>query len=138
MTTAESQILILLEAWRLAGTMTADIKNTYQSLDPLSFNVVGDIKGTDKADELVVLGGLGADTVRDGGGGTDIEPAATAGNIPMLSHLDQGEANGEYFLIHHTPADTIDKIDPVEMAKCAAAVAVMAYVVADLPFRLGE
>ena len=44
----------------------------------------------------------------------------------------------EYFLIHHTPADTIDKIDPVEMAKCAAAVAVMAYVVADLPQRLGE
>jgi hypothetical protein len=25
----------------------------------------------------------------------------------------------KYFLIHHTPADTIDKIDPVEMAKCA-------------------
>jgi carboxypeptidase Q len=43
-----------------------------------------------------------------------------------------------YFLIHHTPADTIDKIDPVEMAKCAAAVAVMAYVVADMPQRLGE
>ena len=44
----------------------------------------------------------------------------------------------KYFLIHHTPADTVDKIDPVEMAKCAAAVAVMAYVVADLPQRLGE
>ena len=42
----------------------------------------------------------------------------------------------KYFLIHHTPADTIDKIDPVEMAKCAATVAVMAYVVADLPQRL--
>ena len=44
----------------------------------------------------------------------------------------------KYFLIHHTPADTIDKIDPVEMAKCAAAVAVMAYVVADLPQRLEQ
>jgi carboxypeptidase Q len=44
----------------------------------------------------------------------------------------------KYFLIHHTPADTIDKIDPVEMAKCAAAVAVMTYVIADLPQRLGE
>jgi len=44
----------------------------------------------------------------------------------------------KYFLIHHTPADTIDKIDPVEMAKCAAAVAVMAYVVADLPQGLGQ
>jgi carboxypeptidase Q len=39
----------------------------------------------------------------------------------------------KYFLIHHTAADTIDKIDPAEMARCAAAVAVIAYVVADLP-----
>ena len=44
----------------------------------------------------------------------------------------------KYFLIHHTAADTIDKIDPVEMAKCAAVVAVMAYVVADLPQRLAR
>jgi carboxypeptidase Q len=43
----------------------------------------------------------------------------------------------KYFLVHHTPADTIDKIDPTDMAKCAAAVAVMAYVIADLPQRLG-
>jgi carboxypeptidase Q len=42
----------------------------------------------------------------------------------------------KYFLIHHTQADTVDKIDPQEMARCAASVAVMAYVVADLPFRL--
>ena len=46
--------------------------------------------------------------------------------------------DSKYFLIHHTPADTIDKIDPVEMARCAAAVTVMTYVVADLPQRLGE
>ena len=29
-----------------------------------------------------------------------------------------------------------DKIDPVEMAKCAAAMAIMAYVIADMPERL--
>ena len=43
----------------------------------------------------------------------------------------------QYFTIHHTQADTVDKIDPVEMAKCAAAMTVMAYVLADLPERLG-
>jgi carboxypeptidase Q len=84
-----------------------------------------------------LLGGLGADTVRDGGGGTDIEPAATAGNIPMLSHLDKGEANGEYFLIHHTPADTIARITPKQVSDNAAAIAVMIYAIADLPTRLG-
>jgi carboxypeptidase Q len=57
------------------------------------------------------------------------------GHIPGLSLEVDG---AQYFLIHHTQADTLDKIDPVDMAKCAAAIAVMAYVVADLPQRLGQ
>jgi carboxypeptidase Q len=58
-----------------------------------------------------------------------------AGRIPGLSlEVDVSQ----YFLIHHTAADTVEKIDPVEMAKCAAAVTVMAYVAAELPWRLGE
>jgi len=36
-------------------TIEADIKNTYYP-DPLLFNVVGEIPGTDKADEIVMLG----------------------------------------------------------------------------------
>jgi carboxypeptidase Q len=46
--------------------------------------------------------------------------------------------DGNYFLIHHTPADTIDRIRPDEIARATAAIAVMAYVVADLPQRLGH
>ena len=64
-----------------------------------------------------------------------IGPSAQEGHIPTMS-LEVEDS--KYFLIHHTPADTIDKIDPVEMARCAAAVTVMTYVVADLPQRLGE
>ena len=41
-----------------------------------------------------------------------------------------------YFTIHHTPADTVDRIAPEEVSKAAAAIAVMAYVVAELPERL--
>jgi carboxypeptidase Q len=82
-----------------------------------------------------LLAGLGADQVSTGGGGADIGPSIQEGHIPGMSLDVDGT---KYFLIHHTQADTIDKIDPVEMAKCAAAVAVMAYVVADLPQRLGE
>jgi hypothetical protein len=37
-------------------TLEADIKNTYTPNPPM-FNVVGEIKGTDKADEIVMLGG---------------------------------------------------------------------------------
>jgi len=96
--------------------------------------------GSDPARETVkaiatLLTGIAADQVSPGGGGADIGPSMQEGHIPGMSLDVDGS---KYFLIHHTPADTIDKIDPVEMAKCAATVAVMAYVVADLPRRLGE
>jgi carboxypeptidase Q len=81
------------------------------------------------------LSGIAADGVTNGGGGADIGPSIQEGHIAGMSLEVDGS---KYFLIHHTQADTIDKIDPVEMAKCAAAVAVMSYVVADLPERLGE
>jgi carboxypeptidase Q len=44
--------------------------------------------------------------------------------------------DGNYFLIHHTPADTIDKIDPMDVSRNAAAIAVMTYVIAEMPERL--
>jgi|SRR6185436_7907661 carboxypeptidase Q len=94
--------------------------------------------GSDAARDTVkaiatLLSGIAADQVSAGGGGADIGPSVQEAHIPALSLDVDGS---KYFLIHHTPADTIDKIDPVEMAKCAATVAVMAYVVADLPQRL--
>jgi carboxypeptidase Q len=103
---------------------------------PLGFG----FSGSDAARETVrtiatLLTGIAADQVNPGGGGADIGPSMQEAHVPGMSLDVEGS---KYFLIHHTPADTIDKIDPVEMAKCAAAVAVMAYVVADMPQRLGE
>src|SRR6267142_3983443 len=103
---------------------------------PLGFGFTG----SDPARETVkaiatLLAGIAADQINAGGGGADIGPSVTEAHIPAMSLDVDGS---KYFLIHHTPADTIDKIYPVEMAKCAAAVAVMAYVVADLPQRLGQ
>ena len=73
-----------------------------------------------------------ADQIGPTGGGADIGPSVEAGQLPAMSL----EVEGDYFLIHHTPADTVDKIDPADMAKASAAIAVMAYVVADMPERL--
>jgi hypothetical protein len=42
-------------AKNLPVTLEADIRNTYYP-DPVMFNVVGEIRGTDKADEIVMLG----------------------------------------------------------------------------------
>jgi len=77
---------------------------------------------------------LGAGAIFPAGGGADIEPASRVGDIPMMAHV----VTGDYFLIHHTPADTIARITPKQMSDNAAAIAVMTYVVADLPWRLGR
>jgi carboxypeptidase Q len=103
---------------------------------PLGFGFSGNdtARATVKA-IATLLSGIAADQITPGGGGADITPSVQEAHIPAMALEVDGS---KYFLIHHTPADTIDKIDPVEMAKCAAAVAVMAYVIADLPQRLGE
>jgi carboxypeptidase Q len=93
--------------------------------------------GTDAARARIraiasLLAGLHADGVGAAGEGADIGPSVQQAGIPSLSL----EVDGNYFLIHHTPADTIDKIDPLDMARSAAAMAVMTYVIADMPERL--
>lgn len=103
---------------------------------PLGFALTGNHEARETARAIAtLLTGIAADQITPGGGGADIGPSVQEAHMPAMSLDVDG---GRYFLVHHTPADTIDKIDPVDMAKCAAAVAVMTYVIADLPHRLGE
>ncbi|MEZ6084377.1 MAG: hypothetical protein R3E58_10675 [Phycisphaerae bacterium] len=44
----------------------------------------------------------------------------------------------KYFDYHHTPADTMDKVNPLELKQNVAMMATMAYILADMPQRLGE
>lgn len=96
--------------------------------DPAGFGFTGpdEARATVTA-AATLLRGLGAATIAPGGGGADIGPAAEAGKIPTMSH----NVKGDYFLIHHTHADTIARITPKQMADNAAAIAVMAYAVAE-------
>lgn len=70
---------------------------------------------------------LGADKLTLGGGGADIEPLARDGVLTLGLHPD----NSMYFDLHHSPADTVDKIDPVNVARNTAAMALMAYILAE-------
>jgi carboxypeptidase Q len=79
-----------------------------------------------------LLSGIRADRIDADGGGADIGPIMADG-VPGASLNVDGS---HYFDIHHTHADTFDKVNPQEMAACVAALAVMAYVVADMPDRL--
>jgi carboxypeptidase Q len=102
---------------------------------PVSFGFSGNEKGMATVRAIAsLLGRLSADTVTANGGGADIAPSVAAADIPAMSY----NGTGQYFVIHHTEADTVDKIDPLDVSRAAAAIAVMAYVVADLPTRLGQ
>jgi len=80
-----------------------------------------------------LLAPLGADKVGPRGGGADIGPIVRANQVPSMSPSGDSE---RYFLVHHTPADTVERIAPNEVARHVAALAVMAWVAADLPGRL--
>ena len=80
-----------------------------------------------------LLAPIAADRIGPSGGGADIGPSVEAADIPAMSLEVDGS---KYFLIHHTPADTVDKIDPQDIARCVAAIGVMSYVVADMPQTL--
>ncbi|MCX6539162.1 MAG: M20/M25/M40 family metallo-hydrolase [Acidobacteria bacterium] len=80
-----------------------------------------------------LLAGIDATAIGSAGGGADIGPSVEAGKIASMS-LDVDSSL--YFTIHHTMADTIERIEPADLARCVAAIAVMSYVVADMPQRL--
>ena len=93
--------------------------------------------GTDSAFTVInqiskLLKPLGADSATVGGGGSDIGPIMQEG-VPGMSHNVDGT---RYFWYHHTEADNVDKIDPRELAENVAAMAIMAYVLADMPEKL--
>jgi carboxypeptidase Q len=90
--------------------------------------------GSDAAYEIVaqvgqILERIDAGRITRGGGGADIGPIMALGVPGMGLNVD----GSRYFWYHHTDADTLDKLDPDDVARSVAALAVMAYVVADLP-----
>ena len=83
-------------------------------------------------DVIALLKPIGADSLLAQGGGADIGPIMQRG-VPGMSHVVDGT---RYFWYHHTDADTPDKLDPAEVARNVAAMAVVAYVIAELPAKL--
>jgi hypothetical protein len=66
------------------------------------------------------------------GGGPDIIPMAEKG-VPTIRLMQNGR---DYFDLHHTPDDTLDKIDPGELAQNIAAYAATIYLIADSDVKL--
>jgi hypothetical protein len=75
---------------------------------------------------------INAGEITGGGGGSDIGPLTRDG-VPGLGERSVGQ---HYFDWHHTETDTLDKVDPEDFRKCVAAMAVMSYILADMPEKL--
>jgi carboxypeptidase Q len=83
-------------------------------------------------DMASLLDKIGAGKITEGGADADNGPIVELG-VPGLSLNVDGT---RYFWYHHSAADMVDKLDPREVAECVAAMAVMSYIVADMPETL--
>ncbi len=72
---------------------------------------------------------IDAGSIQPGGGGADIAPLLREG-VPGLAVRTLGT---HYFDWHHTRADTADKVKIEDLRANIAAMAVMAYILADMP-----
>ena len=81
------------------------------------------------AAQVVLLERTGVREVVSGGGGADISPMAASG-VPLAGYLPDAQ---RYFDVHHSRLDTLDQVSPRELSLGAAAIAGLAWLVADLP-----
>jgi Zn-dependent M28 family amino/carboxypeptidase len=77
---------------------------------------------------------LGIEAIAKGGPGPDVGPIAAEGAVWAWL----GQDGTDYFDLHHTPDDTLDKIDPAALAQNAAAYAVFAYLAASADGDFGS
>lgn len=109
----------------------AAIESDAGAAHPLGF----DTKVSPAATEMLrpvaaVLQSFGANVLQESSypPGADISAMSEAG-VPALGILQDGRT---YFNYHHTAADTLDKVVPAELQENAAAMAVMAYALANM------
>jgi Zn-dependent M28 family amino/carboxypeptidase len=113
---------------------------------PVGFGLGLRAGSTDAADELydaalgtlkeigALLAPIEATEMTRGGGGADIGPLMTDG-VPGLGLRTVGD---HYFDWHHTEADTLDKVDPDNFRRNMGLLAVMGFVLADMPGTLRQ
>lgn len=77
---------------------------------------------------------IGPMEFNQGHSGADIS-AMKPGGVVLMSHGTEGST---YFDYHHTHADTIDKVNPHELSQNVGVLAAVAYILADMPDRIGN
>jgi len=123
----------------------ASVKNHVAAIEmdggaekPLGFGLSANGDMQSVLSRLREIGGLleriDAASVQPGGGGADIAPIMVDG-VPGLALRTVGT---HYFDWHHSRGDTVDKVNLEDLRANIAAMAVMAYVLADMPVPLRQ
>jgi carboxypeptidase Q len=103
------------------------------AFQPSGFAFAGNPQAKSLAEQVgSLLTAVQAEKITSGSAGPDLQPLALAGVPVMELTVD----NSRYFWYHHSAADTVDKVNPKQLGRCVAAMAVMAYIVADMPAAL--
>jgi carboxypeptidase Q len=93
---------------------------------PLGFSATG------SPEQMAWLQASGAPLglpITAGGGGADIGPLGEVGVLRIGLRPD----DSHYFDVHHTWADTLDKVDPVALSEASGALAGLAWLLAEAP-----
>jgi carboxypeptidase Q len=112
-------------------THVAAIESDAGASHPLGFSVKMSAAAMETLQPVaVVLQSTGATVLQASSfsPGADISAMSDAG-VPAIGVMQDGRT---YFNYHHTAADTLDKIVPAELRENAAAMAVMAYALANM------
>ena len=93
-----------------------------------------EVAGEQLTEMLRLLQPINATRMKAGFSGVDVSQLLSLGTACMGLNVD----GRLYFNTHHTHADTVDKIDTDQLTDCVITMAVAAYVLADMPVRLGD
>ncbi|HZC22504.1 MAG TPA: M20/M25/M40 family metallo-hydrolase, partial [Candidatus Binatia bacterium] len=110
----------------------AAIESDVGASHPLGFVMKMSVAAADALKPVqTLLSGMGTNVFQESshpGGITDIAPMSEKG-VPVLGMMQDGR---EYYNYHHTAGDTLDKVVPAALRENAAAMAVMAYALANM------
>lgn len=114
------------------ATQSAAVESDFGLAGPLGVTgSISDAQMKQLAPVGQVLRGIGAGVLNThaGDAGADIALLQQAG-VPGFAPLVDGR---HYFDLHHTAADTLDKVDPQALRRQTAVLAVLAYYLAEMP-----
>ena len=121
-------------------THVAGIESDSGGFAPEGLSVeMKDEKRQDRATEQLreiaqLLKTINATKVVSGFSGVDVGQLKVLGTACLGLQVD----GRRYFNTHHTWADTVDKVDEKDLTECSITFAVAAFVLADMPGRLGD